>query len=67
MTSSGTSAIYLALRSLGIKVNDEVIVPNVTYVATLNAVKLTGAKPKIVEVNTLTSTIDLNDLKKKNK
>ena len=65
MTSSGTSAIYLALRSLGIKVNDEVIVPNVTYVATLNAVKLTGAKPKIVEVNTLTSTIDLNDLKKK--
>ena len=36
-----------------------------TYVATLNAVKLTGAKPKIVEVNTLTSTIDLNDLKKK--
>ena len=49
MTSSGTSAIYLALRSLDVKVNDEVIVPNITYVATLNAVKLTGAKPKIVE------------------
>ena len=64
MTSSGTSAIYLALRSLDVKVNDEVIVPNITYVATLNAVKLTGAKPKIVEVNTQTSTIDLNDLKK---
>ncbi len=65
MTSSGTSAIYLALRSLGIKANDEVIVPNITYVATLNAVKLTGAKPKIVEVNTLTSTVELDDLKKK--
>lgn len=65
MTSSGTSAIYLALRSLNIGYNDEIIVPNITYVATLNAVKLSGAKPVIVDVDLNTSTIDLNDLKKK--
>ena len=64
MTSSGTSAIYLALRSLNIEKNDEIIVPNITYVATLNAVKLSGAKPVIVDVDLKTSTIDLNDLKK---
>ena len=65
MTSSGTSAIYLALRSLNVSNNDEIILPNITYVATLNAIKLSGAKPVIVDVDIKTSTIDLNDLKKK--
>ena len=37
MTSSGTSAIYLALRSLNVSNNDEIILPNITYVATYNA------------------------------
>ena len=65
MTASGTSAIYLALRSLNVTNKDEIILPNITYVATLNAVKLTGAKPIIVDVDLKTSTIDINDLKKK--
>ena len=65
MTASGTSAIYLALRSLNVTNKDEIILPNITYVATLNAVKLTGAKPIIVDVDLETSTIDINDLKKK--
>lgn len=65
MTASGTSAIYLALRSLNITDKDEIILPNITYVATLNAIKLTGAKPVIVDVDLETSTIDLKDLKKK--
>ncbi len=66
MTSSGTSAIYLALRSLKIsKKTDEVIVPNITYVATLNAIKLAGAKPVIVDVDFENSLISLVDLKKK--
>ena len=52
MTSSGTSAIYLVLDSLKISnKTDEVIVPNITYVATLNAIKLTGAKPVIIDVD----------------
>ncbi len=65
MTSSGTSALYLALRSINVKPGDEVIVPNITYVATLNSVKLTGAKPIIVDVGINTSTIDEADLKRK--
>lgn len=65
MTSSGTSSIYLALRTLDIGYKDEVIVPNMTYVATLNAVKQTGAKPILVDVDLETSTISLSDLKKK--
>ena len=58
MTSSGTSAIYLALRTLNVNKKDEIIIPNITYVATLNAVKLAGAKPIIVDVDLETSTID---------
>ena len=68
MTSSGTSAIYLALRSLKISnKTDEVIVPNITYVATLNAIKLTGAKPVIIDVDYENSLMSLEDLKKINK
>ena len=65
MTSSGTSAIYLALRTLNVNKKDEIIIPNITYVATLNAVKLAGAKPIIVDVDLETSTIDSKDLKEK--
>ena len=65
MVSSGTSALYLAMRALNINERDEVILPNITYVATLNAIKLIGAKPIIVDVDLNTATIDLKDLKKK--
>ena len=65
MTSSGTSALYLALRSLNISPKDEVILPNITYVATLNAIKLTGAKPVLADVNKNTSLLDLSEVKKK--
>ena len=43
--NSGTSAIHLALLSLGITDNDIVIVPTYTFAATANAVKYTGADP----------------------
>ena len=38
-TSSGTTALHLTLVSLGIRSNDEVIIPDFTFVATANAVK----------------------------
>ena len=41
-TTSGTTAIFLALKASGIKYNDEVIVPNITFPATVNAVKMAG-------------------------
>lgn len=48
--SNGTVALHLALVSLGIGDGDEVIVPDITFGATLNAVVLAGAKPVIVDV-----------------
>jgi len=47
--SSGTNAIFLALKALGIGEGDEVIVPDFTMVATAWAVTYTGAKPVFVD------------------
>jgi len=49
--SNATSALHLSLKSLGIGKGDEVLVPDITFVATANAVMLSGAKPILVEVN----------------
>jgi perosamine synthetase len=43
--SSGTTALHLALHSLGVGAGDAVIVPTLTFVATANAVIQTGATP----------------------
>lgn len=48
---SGTTAIALALMSLGVGQGDEVIVPNFTFIATANAVRLAGAQPILVDVD----------------
>lgn len=42
---SGTAGLHLALRVLGIKPGDEVIVPTVTFIAAVNPVKYMGAEP----------------------
>lgn len=47
--NSGTNAIYLALKALGIGPGDEVIVPEYTMIATAWAVSYTGAKPVFVD------------------
>jgi perosamine synthetase len=47
--NSGTSGLFLALKSLGIGPGDEVIIPALTMIATINAVGLTGAKPVLVD------------------
>jgi perosamine synthetase len=53
--TSGTSALFLALAVNGIGPGDEVIIPDITFIATANAVTMTGAKPVLVDVepNTL--------------
>jgi len=48
-TSNGTVALHLALIALGIGAGDEVIVPTLTFIATANAVKYTGAEPVFVD------------------
>jgi dTDP-4-amino-4,6-dideoxygalactose transaminase len=48
--SSGTNAIYLALRAFDIGPGDEVIVPAMSWIATANAVVVAGATPVFVDV-----------------
>jgi perosamine synthetase len=63
MTTSGTTAIITALLALGVKKDDEVLVPNYTMIATANAVRVLGAIPKLIDVNPETFTIDLASVK----
>jgi perosamine synthetase len=56
--SNGTVALHLALATLGIGPGDEVIIPDLTFAATANAVLYTGATPVIVDVSPDTWTID---------
>lgn len=48
-TSNGTVALHLALMALGLKEGDEVIVPTLTYVASVNAIAYVGATPVFVD------------------
>ncbi len=51
MTPSCTMAIYLSLKALNIKKDDEIIVPDVTWTATVSPIVELGAKPIFVDVN----------------
>ena len=55
---NGLDALFLALKSLGIEKDDEVIVPSNTYIATVLAVTYTGATPVFVEPDIRTFNID---------
>jgi perosamine synthetase len=57
-TSSCTGALHLALLALGIGPGDEVLVPEITWVASASAVRYVGAKPVFVDVHPETWTID---------
>ncbi len=57
-TTSGTAAIFLALAGAGIEAGDEVLVPDVTFIATANAVSLAGAKPVLVDVDPQNLNLD---------
>lgn len=62
---NGTVAIHLALEALGVGPGDEVIVPTLTYVASVNTIIQTGAKP--IFVDSLEETLQINpeDVKQK--
>ena len=61
---SGTAALHTALKTLGVKSGDRVIVPNYTCLSNLSAVTQCGAIPIIVEVERETMGLDYNLLKK---
>jgi dTDP-4-amino-4,6-dideoxygalactose transaminase len=56
--SSGSSALEIGLRALGIKSGDEVIVPSLTFIATIEAVLTVGAVPVLIDVNKNTWNLD---------
>ena len=62
---NGTIALHLALRALGIGVGDEVIVPTLTYVASVNTISETGAIPVFVDSLASHWQVDPNDVIKK--
>lgn len=64
-TTSGTTALHLALETLGVKRGDEVIIPDHTMIATVNAILYTGAKPVFVDAEPRTYNIDINKIKEK--
>jgi perosamine synthetase len=57
-TCNGTAALHLALASLGVGPGDEVIVPTLTFVATANAVRYTGATPVFADAEPSSWCID---------
>ena len=58
LTSSCTGAMHMAIRALGIGPGDEVIVPELTWVATATVVNYVGATPIFVDVDKSTWTMD---------
>ena len=61
-TQSGTAALHLALYELGIGPGDEVIVPAITFVATVNPIKYVGATPIFVDVDPETWNMDPKEI-----
>jgi UDP-2-acetamido-2-deoxy-ribo-hexuluronate aminotransferase len=63
--SSGTDALIVALMACGIKKNDEVIIPDMTWISTASSIMLLGAKPVLADVNINDGTINIESLKNK--
>ncbi len=63
--NSGTAALHLALRVLGIGPGDEVIVPTITFVSTAHVVKYCGAEVVFADVDEETLCINPDDVARK--
>ena len=59
-TSSGTAALHICLVMMGVNENDYVIAPNITFVATINAIKYTGASPILIDTDEKSWQLDLD-------
>ncbi len=59
-TMNGTAALHIALQLSGVERNDLVIVPDITFIASVNAIKYTGADPLLMDVDEGTWQMDLD-------
>lgn len=64
-TTSGTTALHLALAALGLGKGDEVIVPAFTMIASVFAIVYVGAKPVLVDAEPETWTMDVGEIEAK--
>lgn len=60
---NGTVGLHLVQKMIGVNANDYVIVPNITFIATLNSIKYTGASPILIDVYPDTWQMDVDLLK----
>ena len=63
--NSGTAALHLALMGCNIRPGDEVIVPSLTFVSTVHAIRYLGARPIFADVNEDTLCINVEDVSHK--
>lgn len=63
--NTGTTALHIALDAYGIKEGDEVIVPSLTFCASIQVITALRAYPVFCEVNPDTLNIDIEDVKRK--
>ncbi len=63
--SNGTAALEIAMKAIGVKQGDEVIIPNFTIISNALAVIKLGAKPILIDCGLYDWNINIDDLKKK--
>ena len=63
--NTGTSALHLALDAIGVAKGDEVIVPSLTFCASVQAITALGATPVFCEVSPRTLNVDVADVRKR--
>jgi len=63
--NSGTSALHLIVKSLGLGKGDEVLVPSFTFASSVNALLYEGVTPVFVDIETDTGNIDPGDLERR--
>ena len=63
--TSGTTGLYLSLNALNISTKDEVLVPDLTFVASPNSIQANNAKPILVDIENDSLNLDINKIEKK--
>lgn len=59
---NGTQGLFISMQALGIKKNQEILVPSLTFVGTVNAINYTGAEPHFIDSNIKDFGIDCKKL-----